>query len=168
VFTCAGDRLVITGNGGSSVTAADADLAGSALAAALTVTTFGAGIISGVVYFPAASIVPESVFPPSTPFTDQVTAWFVEFVTFALNVLVVPKRSVTDAGETVTLTGPVGVVAADTAGNVNNNTNGFSKVPLDTIGFFLPYEGRITLSTEFAVYTGEFGLSIRELPYCRT
>jgi hypothetical protein len=50
------------------------DLLESARLTALTVTVPEAGTMKGAVYRPEAEIVPTVVFPPSTSFTNQVTA----------------------------------------------------------------------------------------------
>lgn len=65
----------------------------------------GDGTELGAVYNPAAEIVPTVVLPPTTPLTFQVTAWFEEFCTVALNCRV--RRVFTEAleGDTVTVTG---------------------------------------------------------------
>lgn len=57
----------------------------SAWLAAMMVTLAGLGIVAGAVYMPELDMVPTVEFPPVTPFTDQVTAVFVEFETVAVN-----------------------------------------------------------------------------------
>lgn len=48
------------------------DFVGSWTLVAVTVTPLGLGTVAGAVYCPP-TIVPDALFPPLTPFTDQVT-----------------------------------------------------------------------------------------------
>jgi hypothetical protein len=57
------------------------------------VKVFGLGILAGGVYRPVAEIVPVALLPPATPFTCQVTAVLVVFVTVADNCTVDPNRA---------------------------------------------------------------------------
>jgi hypothetical protein len=57
------------------------------------VKVFGLGILVGGVYRPVAEIVPVALLPPATPFTCQVTAVLVVFVTVADNCTVDPNRA---------------------------------------------------------------------------
>jgi hypothetical protein len=76
---------VTTGGSAWIVTVVEAVDAESAAETAVTVTVLGVGNVAGAVYRPAAEIVPVVEFPPVTPFTCQVTAVFVVFVTVAVN-----------------------------------------------------------------------------------
>jgi hypothetical protein len=60
---------------------------------AVIVTVFGDGIAGGGVYNPVAEIVPKALDPPAVPFTCQVTAVLVLFVTVAVNCAVAPSRT---------------------------------------------------------------------------
>jgi hypothetical protein len=71
-----------------TVTAADADLAGSAILVAETVTVADEGTIDGAVYNPLVEIVPIVEFPPAIAFTDQVTPELVALLTMAVNCFV--------------------------------------------------------------------------------
>ena len=71
-----------------TLTSADADLVASTLAVALTVTVDGVGIELGAWYKPELLTVPIEEFPPTTPFTLQVTPGFEEFSTEAVNCFV--------------------------------------------------------------------------------
>jgi len=57
----------------------------SAELVAAIVTVAGVGAADGALYNPALEMVPTVELPPETPFTAQVTAVFVVFVTFAVN-----------------------------------------------------------------------------------
>ena len=61
------------------VTAALADLVGSATLTAVTVTVDGDGSDEGALYVPRLLMVPTVEFPPVTPLTFQVTDLFVAF-----------------------------------------------------------------------------------------
>jgi hypothetical protein len=91
-------------NNGMRVTTAEADFVESACATAVTVTVAGVGMADGAVYRPNVEIVPTVAFPPATPFTCQVTAVFVAFVTVALNCWVSVVVTVGVVGVTVTAT----------------------------------------------------------------
>ena len=73
----------------------------SATLVALIVTDAGVGRGLGALYFPVASMIPTVAFPWSTPFTDQVTDWFIFPVTEAENWVLSPERSVAFEGVTV-------------------------------------------------------------------
>jgi hypothetical protein len=62
----------------------------------------GLGSAAGAVYFPAASIVPREAVPPTVPFTDHCTAWFVLPETMAVNVCEDPVRRLAVPGTTLT------------------------------------------------------------------
>ena len=66
-------------------------------------TGFVAGTAAGAVYNPVVEIVPTVAFPPITPFTCQVTAVLLVFVTVAVNCCVRLMATLTDFGATVTL-----------------------------------------------------------------
>src|SRR5690242_8776164 len=64
------------------------DVANAVLSAelvALTVTVDGLGGVAGAVYKPLEEMVPAVEFPPTTPFTAQITAVFEVLVTVAVN-----------------------------------------------------------------------------------
>ena len=80
---------------------------------AVTVT-LEAGAEAGAVYSPLVPIVPTVAFPPTTPFTLQVTPRFCEsFCTVAVNCCVAEMFSEAEAGETDTAIGAVTVIVAD-------------------------------------------------------
>ena len=58
-----------------TVTIAEADLLGSAAEAAVTVTVRGLATLTGAVYLPLASIIPQPAPVQPVPETFQVTAW---------------------------------------------------------------------------------------------
>jgi hypothetical protein len=95
-----------------TVTVAGLDFVPSTWLAAIIVIVAGFGRSPGAAYKPFASIVPVDGFPPGTPFTLQLTAWFAAPVTFAVNCCVMPRRTLALDGETLALTcdGVVGVV----------------------------------------------------------
>lgn len=73
-------------------------------------------LTEGAVYKPAVEIVPTVLLPPVTPFTSQVTAVLLEFVTVAENCRVANDATVAVVGEIPTLTAAAGgsiVTAAD-------------------------------------------------------
>jgi hypothetical protein len=80
-----GVNVCTTGTGFWRVTELVAESDVWATLVALIFTEFGDGRLNGVLYFPVASMVPKVEFPPPTPFTDQVTAWFMFAVTVAEN-----------------------------------------------------------------------------------
>ena len=71
--------------GAAMVTAAFADLVGSATLVAVTVTIDGVGTDTGAMYCPVVPMVPTVELPPGVPFTLQFTDWFTLPVTMALN-----------------------------------------------------------------------------------
>jgi hypothetical protein len=93
----------ITIGGGVMVTVAVPLRVPSALATAVIVRVFGEGTVLGAVYSPSLLIVPTVEFPPSTPFTCQVTAVLVENMTDAANCLVLVAS--TEVVEGLTETG---------------------------------------------------------------
>jgi hypothetical protein len=71
---------------------------------ALIMTAFEPGTLVGAVYRPVESIVPFVVFPPATPFTNQLTVVFDEPVTVAVNCFGgSPARTFAEPGETPTV-----------------------------------------------------------------
>jgi len=100
--TAAGATVTATG---PSVTAADADLLGSATLVAFTRTVCGLKL-DGAVYRPVAET------EPTAGVTDQVTAVFDVFITVAVNCCVCSAPSETAAGATVTPTVATSVTAA--------------------------------------------------------
>jgi hypothetical protein len=62
------------GGDGTTVTVADADLVESATEVAVTITVAGFGTLTGAVYFPVASIVPQLTPVQPVPEMLQVTA----------------------------------------------------------------------------------------------
>jgi hypothetical protein len=60
---------------------------------AVIVTVFGEGNVAGGVYSPVVEIVPAEFDPPGTPFTCQLTAVLVVFVTVAVSCAVAPSRT---------------------------------------------------------------------------
>jgi hypothetical protein len=99
----------------TTVTAAEADLLGSAFEIAVTVTVAGEGTVVGAVYTPLVSIVPVAAAPPVTPLTCQVTEVSEVALTVAMKVWEWPTVTDTLAGITDTLTGlpPVMVTVAE-------------------------------------------------------
>jgi hypothetical protein len=95
------------------VTDAVADWLGSARLAAVTVSVFGVGGTAGAAYNPVLPIVPSVALPPTTPFTDHVTAWFVLPVTLPVNCCISPTVMVSAGGLTVTTTGTASVSALE-------------------------------------------------------
>jgi hypothetical protein len=76
----------------------------SACAIALTVTVAGVGTTLGAVYRPVVEMKPTVVVPPVTPFTCQVTAVLVLFVTAAVNCCVALMLTDAEVGEIVIVT----------------------------------------------------------------
>jgi len=89
---------------GVSVTVAVAVTVVSCCEMAWTVTDDVTRIVDGAVYKPELDITPTDVFPPLIPFTCQLTAVFVAFVTVATNCVVWFGVSVTAVGDSVTVT----------------------------------------------------------------
>ena len=79
---CAEDT---TGIGFKIDSVCEAEATGVACVTAVMVKVFGLGIVAGGVYRPVVEIVPVALLPPATPFTCQVTAALVVFVTVAVN-----------------------------------------------------------------------------------
>lgn len=77
-----------------------ADLVESAWLVAVTCAVVGIGRSVGAVYIPVEVIVPSVAFPPGTPFTLQLTAVSLVFVTVAVNVAWLPSTTDTLAGVT--------------------------------------------------------------------
>lgn len=96
----------VTATGGFSVIVADALLVVSATLTAVTVALVCAGILEGAVYRPAEVIEPA-------PVRVQVTAVFVDPVTFAVNCRVCDTVSVAAVGDTATATGGTKVTVED-------------------------------------------------------
>src|SRR2546425_1265934 len=94
--------------GGNTVTCAVPILVGSATLTALTVTGFGLGTVLGAVYRPVTEMVPTVALPPSTSFTNQVTAVLSPpgATTVAVNCCVCPTSTVAVWGVTVTVIPP--------------------------------------------------------------
>jgi len=104
-FTFAVEGVNVTLTGGSMVTAAEADLVGSATLVAVTVTVEGVGTAAGAVYTPVAGVtVPSMESPFSTPLTVQVTAVFAVPVTVGVKVCVAPTNTLAVVGEMDTTT----------------------------------------------------------------
>src|SRR5262252_2777259 len=102
-----------TDTAAKTVTVAEPERLVSALDLAVTVT-LDPGTEAGAVYTPLVLIVPTVAFPPTTPFTLQVTPRFcASFCTVAVNCCVAEMFKETDAGETDTLMGAVTVSVAD-------------------------------------------------------
>ncbi len=78
---------------------------GFAALIACTETCAGFGITDGAVYKPALVMVPTVALPPVMPLTAQVTAVFELPETAAANCSVLDGFSVTEEGETITVTG---------------------------------------------------------------
>ena len=96
-----------------TVTVAEPERFVSALDLAVTVT-LEPGTEAGAVYSPLVLIVPTVAFPPTTPFTLQVTPRFCKsFCTVAVNCCVAEMFNEAELGETDTLTGAVTVIIAD-------------------------------------------------------
>ncbi len=108
----AGETLTVTGAAGAGciVTVADAVELGLATLAARTVTAATLGTLAGAVYSPEAEIVPVAALPPIMPLTLQVTPWFVEPETVALNWRVVVAATLALAGVIDTLMGAAAVM----------------------------------------------------------
>jgi hypothetical protein len=96
----------------ATVTAADADLDGSAILVAETVTVAGEGTIDGAVYNPLVETVPTVEFPPAIPFADHVTPVFVALLTLAVNCFVAEVWTEALVGETETETAAITVAVA--------------------------------------------------------
>ena len=79
-----------------------ADFVESAWLVAVTWTIVGEGRTPGAVYTPVDVIVPLDAPPPSTSFTLRVTLVSVVFVTVAVKVCELPRRTEPLAGVTVT------------------------------------------------------------------
>jgi hypothetical protein len=97
----------------TTVTAADADLVGSATLVAVTDTMPADGTTDGPVYNPPDETVPTVESPPATPFTHQVTPVFVVFVTLAVNCCVPDVGTDALVGEMDTETGTTIVAVAE-------------------------------------------------------
>jgi hypothetical protein len=82
------------------VTLAEADLLGSATAAAVTVTTGVAGIVEGAVYRPELEIVPHADPLQPLPVTLHFTALFVVPLTLAENCCCTPVETWAVRGDT--------------------------------------------------------------------
>ena len=78
------------------------DFVESAWLVAVTCAVAEDGMSAGAVYTPADVIVPIAAFPPGTPFTLQLTAVSVVFVTAAINAAWPPSTTDPFAGVTVT------------------------------------------------------------------
>ena len=74
----------------------------SAAAVPRIVIELGLGSVAGATYFPAASIVPTEALPPTVPFTDHCTVWFVLPETIAVKVCEEPVRMLAVPGTTLT------------------------------------------------------------------
>lgn len=104
-----------------TVTVVESDFEESAWEIAATVIV-PLGTVAGALYEPLALIVPVAAAPPVTPFTCQITAVFVVFVTVATNCCVNPTCTAGDLGliatlmaagaVTVTVAAPAFVVSA--------------------------------------------------------
>jgi hypothetical protein len=97
-------RAAVGVDGAVTVTPALAVFVVSAWAIALTVTVAGVGTTFGAVYTPVVEIKPTVVVPPATPFTCQVTAVLVLFVTVAVNCCVWLVVTDAESGEIVIVT----------------------------------------------------------------
>src|SRR5574337_37420 len=97
------------------VTLAEADLAGSAAAVAVTDTVVGFGTLPGAVYVMGLAVLLLSVPHPTplhpTPDRLQVTAWFAALETVAVNRTVVLMGAVAVFGETETEIGGGGTAS---------------------------------------------------------
>jgi hypothetical protein len=80
-------------------------LVASAALDAFTITDIAEATDAGAAYSPLVETVPTLLLPPATPLTDHVTPVFVVPVTVAVNCCAFPAASVTEEGESVTLTG---------------------------------------------------------------
>src|SRR5271156_3314102 len=98
----AGLTLLSTGVSFHSVTSLVPFALESAADVALMVIVFGFVRTAGAVYRPAFVISPRVAFPPTTPFTDQVTLWFVVPLTAAVNGCPAPARTFAAVGVTLT------------------------------------------------------------------
>ena len=104
---------MLTETAARTVTVAEPERVVSAFDLAVTVT-LEAGAETGAVYSPLVPIVPTVAFPPTTPFTLQVTPRFcASFCTVAVNCCVAVTFSETEAGETDTVIAVVTVIVAD-------------------------------------------------------
>lgn len=70
-----GEIVTLTWAGAWMVTLADPVAVGVDTVVACTCTVAGLGTADGAEYRPLESTYPTSVFPPGTPFTDQVAGW---------------------------------------------------------------------------------------------
>jgi hypothetical protein len=98
----AGLTLLSVGAGFSNVTLLLPLAFASAAAVPRIVIELGLGSVAGAVYFPLASIVPTEALPPTVPFTDHCTAWFVLPETIAVKVCEDPVRRLAVPGTTLT------------------------------------------------------------------
>jgi hypothetical protein len=105
--------VLTTGAGFTIVTVAVPDCVGAAALAAVTVSVFGVGGTAGAVYNPVVFTVPTVTYPPTTPSTDHVAAWFVLPVTLAVNCCVCPTTTVGAGGFTATTTTTLSVAALE-------------------------------------------------------
>src|SRR5271156_1451059 len=85
VTTCTFVGEILTATGGTTVTAALADLLLSPAEVAVTVSVAGLGTALGAVYRPAEVIVPQAEPEHPDPLTLQMTAVLLSPVTVALN-----------------------------------------------------------------------------------
>jgi hypothetical protein len=101
-----GEIVTVIGNGFTTVTDALPTAGGvTALLLACTVTVAGVGTNAGAVYSPfIESMNPTVPFPPTAPFTSQVTAGFELPVTVALNCFCVLTGTFALDGVTLTVT----------------------------------------------------------------
>lgn len=86
-LTVVGGVPEMTGAAGgrvATVTVADPDCVGSCTETAVICTVGWAGGVAGAVYRPPVEMVPTVLSPPVTPFTAQVTAVLLAFVTVAV------------------------------------------------------------------------------------
>lgn len=97
-----GLTLLSTGVGFHRVRSLEPLALASAMDTASTVIVFGFGTVAGAVYTPLEAIVPSAAFPPTTPFTDQLTLSFVVPVTVAVKGCVAPARTFAAVGTTLT------------------------------------------------------------------
>ena len=101
--TAVGETPVTVGTGFSSVIMVLPERLLSDEEVASMLMEFGLGRVAGAVYMPVALIIPSGALPPTTPFTDQTTAWLTVPLTLAVNWSVSPARTLPVAGVTATL-----------------------------------------------------------------
>ena len=108
-----GLTLLSVGAGFSNVTLLLPLAFSSVVAVPRIVIELGLGSVAGATYFPVASIVPTEAVPPTVPFTDHFTVWFVLPETKAVKICEDPARILAVPGTTLTETAAANEVEVD-------------------------------------------------------